>query len=155
MPIVRTLRNHKYQITHEDDNEIRVIDKSTGDHLSFLRVMDKSEEQLINEFPLIPIILLKKTKYYKLNLLIDSSRLNCEVLRIINKDGSSCFLGKISHKNIQEPLFDGPLDVCGFEEALVELYRIRMTLPRHLVADYYGKKLRKAFVITNGKNIKI
>lgn len=189
MPVVRTIRNHKYQILSESPYEIKVIDKSNGVLLCFSKIEGKSEEELGLLFPEIPVLKYKKNGYFFLDIKIKTDTMCAEVFRFKkmieidneiesiwrNCKNGKCskvekkrlkeledrkleipsFTGKISHTNLMGPAFEGPLKARTLDEALLEITMIRELLPKQYQANIYGKKLRKAKVIKDGRNIKI
>lgn len=81
MPVIRTIRSHKYQIVAESILELKVIDKSNGSYLSFTKVENKTEEELNAMYPEIPVLKFKKNGYYFLDLKINTSSMSVEVVR--------------------------------------------------------------------------
>lgn len=188
MPIIKTIRNHKYQILSENEFEIKVIDKSTSRQLTFTKIEGKSEDDLNEMFPGIPVLKYKNNGYYFLDLKIRSKDMSAEVYKSpehieiskeldglrglprINKTeevklkikelsnlkkNSPIFKGRISHTNLLRPIFDSHLKSLDLFDALKEISQIKSSLPAEFQANLFGKKLRKAKEITDGKNIKI
>ena len=79
MPVLRTIRNHKYQVISESDFDIMVIDKSTGEQLRFTKISIDDEAKLNAMFPEIPVLKYKKNGYYFLDIKIPTQDMSIEI----------------------------------------------------------------------------
>lgn len=152
MPVVKTIRNHKYQILNESPSEINVVDKTNGDLLRFTRIDNKNEVELNEMFPYIPVLKYKKNGYYYLNISIPSKEMSTEVFR---KNNDENLYGRITHTKLFQPVFEGRLFSTTIPDAIEELKGIKDSLDRNYPCDFYQKRQRKPRLPSNGKNIEI
>jgi hypothetical protein len=99
MPVVKTIRNHKYQILNENSQEIKVIDKANGKQLRFTRIEGWTEDELNKMFPGLPVLRFKKIGYYFLDFKVDSQSMSIEVFSVKERGELERVITHLKNKN--------------------------------------------------------